>query len=270
MAFLKTLYGRPNTIKTFTSLFETWIEPYFEGRTFFKQADLEALVRTWQEQDLSPATICMLIGITTKYLRYLEWPSLDTQRITRTVRKSKVRKEPKILSRMEVAVLLNYTEKRAPYFHTALLLGFHCGLRLGEIMGLQKGDVDFIRGRILIQRSYDEDVPTKSGHARYVRISKRLEQWLFKAYNWTEGEPTEPLFPKGFDLRKRLATLCQEAGVPVVTCHNMRHTFATLALEAKKSPKQVQQALGHAHLSTTVDFYWGATQQLLETDFIDD
>jgi integrase len=51
-----------------------------------------------------------------------------------------------------------------------------------------------------------------------------------------------------------------------ISFHSLRHTFATLALEAGTSPKLVQQALGHKSLQTTLDTYWNAVQDGM-TDF---
>ena len=45
------------------------------------------------------------------------------------------------------------------------------------------------------------------------------------------------------------------AGVPHIRLHDARHSCATLALSAGIHPKVVQQLLGHASWSTTMDLY---------------
>lgn len=48
---------------------------------------------------------------------------------------------------------------------------------------------------------------------------------------------------------------CTRAGVPHIRIHDLRHTWATLALASGTHPKLVQQQLGHARIATTLDTY---------------
>jgi integrase len=43
------------------------------------------------------------------------------------------------------------------------------------------------------------------------------------------------------------------AGLPAIRLHDLRHTWATLALSAGEHPKVVQERLGHANVSITLD-----------------
>ena len=45
------------------------------------------------------------------------------------------------------------------------------------------------------------------------------------------------------------------AGLPVIRLHDLRHTWATLALSAGEHPKVVQERLSHANMSITLDVY---------------
>jgi integrase len=44
-------------------------------------------------------------------------------------------------------------------------------------------------------------------------------------------------------------------GRPVLTLHGLRHTHATVLLEAGENPKVVQERLGHTTFTTTMDIY---------------
>ena len=49
--------------------------------------------------------------------------------------------------------------------------------------------------------------------------------------------------------------LLNKAGLPVIRLHDLRHTCATILLMAGKHPKYVQELLGHANISITLDNY---------------
>src|SRR5215213_2128082 len=65
------------------------------------------------------------------------------------------------------------------------------------------------------------------------------------------GTPINPT-----NLRKRsFAPLLQKANLPRVRFHDLRHTCATLLLFRNMHPKYVQELLGHATVSITLDTY---------------
>jgi integrase len=49
--------------------------------------------------------------------------------------------------------------------------------------------------------------------------------------------------------------LLERAGLPRIRVHDLRHTFATLLLSKGTHPKIVQEMLGHANISMTLDTY---------------
>lgn len=55
-----------------------------------------------------------------------------------------------------------------------------------------------------------------------------------------------------YDYIKRIG---KKIGMPFVNVHMLRHTTATLLLESGENPKVVQELLGHASISTTLDIY---------------
>ena len=61
------------------------------------------------------------------------------------------------------------------------------------------------------------------------------------------------IFPDS--VTKAFQRLSREAGLPVIRLHDLRHTWATLALQAGVHPKVVSDRLGHATSSITLDLY---------------
>jgi integrase len=54
------------------------------------------------------------------------------------------------------------------------------------------------------------------------------------------------------------------AGLPPIRFHDVRHTFATLALRAGVHPKVVSEIIGHANISITLDVYSHAVPSMQE------
>lgn len=69
-----------------------------------------------------------------------------------------------------------------------------------------------------------------------------------------------PLHPERFS--RTFAIEAARAGLPLIRCHDLRHTWATLALSAGEHPKVVQERLGHANVSITLDVYSHVTEGL--------
>lgn len=134
------------------------------------------------------------------------------------------------------------------------------GLRVGELVGLNLGDVD------LPDRSLR--VRGKGGHYRRVWWSVPRLQEEFAAY--LTGLPTAdsqpvsgfPLFHNERDggrlttrsVQRLLKSLTEEIGL-TATPHTLRHTFATLTIESGANIKAVSQMLGHRHIATTLQLY---------------
>ena len=55
--------------------------------------------------------------------------------------------------------------------------------------------------------------------------------------------------------------------LPPFSCHTLRHTFATRMVEAGVNIKVVQNTLGHARVSTTLDIYTDMTKDFQKSEF---
>ena len=167
------------------------------------------------------------------------------------------RKIPRYLSAEEAARVIAAAEPRwRPFFATAL----YTGMRLGELAALRWADVDLERGLIHVRGSHGNDAP-KSGHQRTVRVMGQLGGILGAM---PKGEPGHLVFPgrprrgrapdptcdRVVAPRKALLRALRAAGIDRhLSMHDLRHTFATLYLDAGASPRDLQEALGHSSLA---------------------
>ncbi|MCU01174.1 site-specific integrase, partial [Listeria monocytogenes] len=67
-------------------------------------------------------------------------------------------------------------------------------------------------------------------------------------------------------INNRLKVLCQNANIPTITIHSLRHTHASLLLFAGVSIASVANRLGHSSMTTTQETYLHIIQELENQD----
>jgi integrase len=152
------------------------------------------------------------------------------------------------------------------------------GMRRGEALGGYWTDVDLDAGRwqvrhtlVAVGHQLRDSTPKTDRGRRSVALDpatvrvlrgwrrRRLEERLAWGPTWTD---TGRIFTRedGTDLHperasERFDRLVATSGLPRVTVHGLRHTHATLALQAGVHPKVVQERLGHSSVAFTLDVY---------------
>ena len=170
---------------------------------------------------------------------------------------------PSVLSPEEVARLL---QAASPGRDRMLLqLAYGCGLRIGELLSLQVGDIDSARMVLHVRQG-------KGRKDRDVMLSPRLLAVL-REY-WKACRPGPFLFPGQEPDRpvalRTVQMVCQRAleasGLSKhVHMHTLRHSFATHLLEAGTDLRTIQVLLGHHSFSTTAKYLHITTAALKST-----
>ena len=141
------------------------------------------------------------------------------------------------------------------------------GLRRGELLGLKWEDIDLERGDLRVRRQIARingevvEAPLKTKNAyRTLPLAEDtigvLEAQRKKtgSSSWVFPSPTGvPIFPDS--VLYMLHRVLKGAGLPRVRFHDLRHTFATLALQNGVDVKTVSGMLGHFSAWFTLDTY---------------
>lgn len=145
-------------------------------------------------------------------------------------------------------------------------LALMTGMRKGECLALQWGDVDFEQRLISVSKSVEhigsrahiKDTKTENGH-RSIVLLPPLREALLKHprkrktdFILSEDGGKTPLSAKQYN--RLLKAYKEQTGI-TCTAHQLRHSFATLCFEAGLPDKVVQHMIGHANISTTKDIY---------------
>jgi integrase len=169
----------------------------------------------------------------------------------------------------------------------AIVTSLGTGLRRGELLALRWGDVDLKTGLLTVQRAIErsdrqsrfKDPKTKRSRRtislpRFVVVRLRRHrlqqaQWFWANHLGRTNAETlvferagEPWVPNTFNTA--FTRTLHDAGVQHMRLHDLRHTFASMALEAGVDLKTVSNALGHSTISTTADVYAHVTDSLMQ------
>jgi integrase len=153
------------------------------------------------------------------------------------------------------------------------------GMRRGEVLGLRWSDVDLaskqltvIQTRSMVGDRPETGTPKTAAGARVIALDDQtvsaLRRWrtaqtqerLLMGAGWFDAggllvtEPDgRPVHPQV--LTRRFHSATKQAGLPAIRLHDVRHTYATVALAAGVPVKVLAGRLGHADISVTLRTY---------------
>jgi integrase len=177
------------------------------------------------------------------------------------------------LTREEAQAFLNAVRDHYPRHYPFFLCALRTGMRLGELLALEWGDIDFHGKFIQVRQAYVKGQITtpKNGKTRRVDMSAQLAENLKtllpqmkrEALAKGRGEISGRVFENSAgqflddaNLRRRVFwPALVKAGLRRIRIHDLRHTFASLLIQNGESLAYVRDQLGHHSIQITVDIY---------------
>ena len=182
-------------------------------------------------------------------------------------------REMSVLTGEEIQRLLIQAKEDGCY--ELLLLELSTGLRRGEILALQWDDLDFQTGALRVERQVQRikgelvvSQPKTRTSSRSVILARPIlnvleryrksctSRWMFPSQRKVDS----PLDPAG--VRKKVAAVLKRAGCKHLRFHDLRHTFATNALEHGMDIKTLSAIIGHVSSATTLNVYAHVTDEM--------
>ena len=285
------VHCKPATYENYETAFRVHLEPHFRGK------DIGAITREDVKQlayglltPPSPETKARsrnTVRATLAPLKAMFNHAIEDGHVTsvnpalRILKKSRTdlgdaRAKVGFLTREEAQHLLGVCqeEKDLRAHYPLLLCLLRTGMRVGEAIALQWGDLDFNARFATVQRTMDDGqkvTTPKSGKARRVDLSTKLTEVL-KALlvdrkrvtlrkGW--GELPAWVFVNGAggaidadNFRKRVwPKLLEKAELRKIRIHDLRHTYASLLIQQGESLAYVKDQMGHSGVGITVDTY---------------
>ena len=177
--------------------------------------------------------------------------------------------EMKVLTQNEIVRLLNQAYDEG--YYEMFLLELTTGMRRGEILGLKWRDLNLETGELNIKRQLTTkgiSVPKTKSSIRTILLPPDMlellremkktakHEWIFPS-PVKEGEPRNPTA-----ITKRFRIMLERAHCKHVRFHDLRHTFATMALENGMDVKTLSAMIGHVSSETTLNIYSHVTDTM--------
>lgn len=298
---------RPNSIRTYTRRIEVYIKPAL-GKyklSAITAADIQRLINDLFMQGVSRETISGVKGVLTNALKYAVEPmgylqhapidgiKLPSRRVRPPVPPRTRPREP--ITPADWTQIKELLSNRSGYL--AFVIGYHTGMRVGEVLGLSWEDIDFDSRTLHVRHQQQhfehalfitepkfesmrkismddalisELVAEKQYQQRAALLNEQYPQYTYDASGKLsiggEGTPFDPVCrqPNGAILRydsvmRRVSLVHKTLNLPNFDFHTLRHTHATMLVSAGISPLLVQERLGHKNIQVTLGLYASLT-----------
>jgi len=275
--YIKTL-RRQSTYERYGEILKKYINPVIGDMPIneIKRNNIRMMLINLHKAGYSRSTLSLTRDVTSGVMGYaVDDELIETNPVTGVLKRLKLEREKQLkiapMSSQEVEIFLDVCGKKFNEYYPFFLCAFRTGMRLGELIALQWGDIDWNKKNIRVERSYRRgrvDRP-KNNKKRLVDISDQLLIELKslltarkkEAIRLGLGEPVEIIFHRKGEyleqnyIRRVFKRILKAAGLPEMKLHITRHTFASLLLSNGESPVYVKEQLGHSSINITVDIY---------------
>lgn len=238
-------------------------------------------IRQHDDTPLKPGTIHTYHRVLSAVLfRAVKWKYIERNPAERADLPSIAHRRAAYLDEPDARRLLMLLQDERILWRAVITFDLLSGLRRAEFLGLRWCDVDLDHQMIHIRQTWNYlpsegcyiDTPKSATSERPLRISRTAVLLLLEYKRWqdtqrkalgdawqdTDGrvftnEDGRPLFPDA--VTKWFTSFVKRTGLPKVTIHSLRHTYASLMIADGAPLVVVSHNLGHAQTSTTSNIY---------------
>jgi integrase len=261
-AWLGALNVRPNTYRLRDHLIRKHIVPHIGGRQLcdLTSDDVRFLLGRWKDDEVGQVTQrTAFVTLSSALNVALREDKIGRNPCSTVPVPRPPRPEILVLDGKQAMKLLGAA--RDARERALLSLAITTGMRQGEIFALCWGDVDLAAGTVHVKKNLTEDregrlvrSEPKTAKSRRIIYLPELARKALVALKGSSDYQSRFVFtsPEGFALRKRnfirriFKPLLEEAELPDVTFHSLRHTANSLLIEAGEDPLAIAGSLGHA------------------------
>lgn len=264
----------PNTVLAYERDLRDFVQfltRYYSGEEWSWQGvdriAMRGFLGALSKRGLGKRSMARTLSAVRSFYKYLHRNEMVDSNPARAVGAPRLEKHlPGYLDRTQIDLLFQLAEARAwegtfiDVRNLAILeLFYSTGMRLSELQGLNRGDLDLVTQQVKVRG--------KGRKERIIPLGDHAMRAL-RNYEAKRDELLRALGPKGDRIAVFLGRTGKRIGVRAVqktvgallkqidedaglSVHSLRHTFATHLLDAGADLRAVQELLGHASISTT-------------------
>jgi len=268
---------KKSTYISYETIVRLHLNPCF-GKKYLHRITTAAIQKFVSEKitkdGLSPKSVVnFLIPLKEMFKHAVIWGYIRRDPSLHVKRPRVEQEEMDFLNPEEIRLFLdNVSKEHYALFLTAVMTG----MRRGELLALQWGDIDWHSNQISVRRSIfrGEFITPKSKNSiRRIVMSPMLREALEQHRLLGKQSGKELVFSNGNGLSidpdnlvmREFHPALDRAGLRRIRFHDLRHTYASLLISQGENIKFVQSQLGHASAKTTLDRY-GHLMPNLEND----
>ena len=270
----KSQFVKPSTISTYRAYLKRMLRPTFGVYPACKitNEQITAYIASLENEDSGYAkkTVHMIANLLKQVLAYgRDFGVIADPELCTMHQHSGGQQMANTLTKAEQTKLLAVLGDCRKPSDLGILLSLKTGLRVGEVCGLQWGDIDFSAGFMTVRRTVMRINKESSGTEIYIGQPKSESSMrriplgnellrILKARRQADdvfvargiAKPQEPTA-----MQKHFKIVLRHAGVRDINFHALRHTFATQCIDKGFDAKSLSMILGHADVSTTLNIY---------------
>lgn len=238
---------KPKTRRSYKDTIEQRLKPAF-GKKRVAEITMKDVERQHSKWNEHPRAANLALAILS---RILTWADVEENPCAEVKRFREVKRERYLTSdevkRLGMAIhTLEETEGLTVFGAAALRLLVLTGARTGEIMGLTWNMVDLERGLLILpdSKTGQKTIVLNSAAIEVLENIPRMEGNKHVIVGHVEGQPL-------YDLKKQWGRVKKEAKINDVRVHDLRHSFASVAVGSGGSLPVLGKVLGHADSRTT-------------------
>ena len=250
---------------SYESLYRIHIHPFFTGKKLaeIKPEDIKRFIRVMLDKGRTKKTINNALAVLKSLFRDAHANGHVTMNIMLLVKTFKLPAPPfRYYTEKQSTAFLKVCRQSEPDVFPIFLTFFTTGMRFGEVAALTWDQIDFVRDVIVVDRAaYQGNVDIPKGvAAREVPMHPETKKTLLQ-YRQLRHLKGDLVFPgrlathimdhEFFGPMKRIR---RSAGLPKITFHDMRHSYASQLVMRGVSLYIVQKLLGHKHIETTMRY----------------